>query len=108
MKNFITNLFKKEAKPVQVVQQPVQPVGSIISIMYSYRIKLGFENHPLPVGENCGCEAFCKKLLELNRLYTRVDIQNMSGMFGYDVYKHCGGDGCIHEWTTERVRQKNN
>ncbi|SFW53189.1 hypothetical protein, partial [Chitinophaga sancti] len=34
---------------------------------------------------------FCIKLVENNKYYSREDIQTMSGIFGYDVFTHCGG-----------------
>jgi hypothetical protein len=59
--------------------------------------------------------AFCVKLIENNKLYTREEIQIMSSIFGYDVYKLGGGfwrnkdtgdisTHCRHTWQRVRVR----
>lgn len=58
---------------------------------------------------------FCKKLLQLNRFYTREEIQMISERLGYSVFKRAGGfwfhDGkpdpqCRHEWRKNIVVKK--
>ena len=60
---------------------------------------------------------FCIKLLELNRLYTRIDIETISSRLGYDVWKYRGGwyhnpetgkttPYCRHEWAQQIVIAK--
>jgi len=59
---------------------------------------------------------FCKKLIELNRFYTREEIQKISERLGYSVFKRAGGfwkrpDGvtdfkCRHEWRQNIVIKK--
>lgn len=58
---------------------------------------------------------FCVRVIENNKLYTREDIQTMSSLFGYDVFKFAGGwwnnDGniekqCRHTWQQLRVKRK--
>ena len=62
---------------------------------------------------------FCKKLVSNNKYYSRQDIQSMSGIFGYDVFTHCGGFWhnkdtdevnihCRHMWKSVTLRRKNN
>ncbi len=61
--------------------------------------------------------AFCVKLIELNRLYTREEIQAISIKIGYDVWKYRGGwytnpdtgkttPYCRHEWLQQLVIAK--
>jgi DNA-binding MarR family transcriptional regulator len=61
---------------------------------------------------------FCKKLISLGRVYSREDIDKMSTVLGYDVWKRRGGwyhnpntdvnePACRHEWKQIIVRRKN-
>jgi hypothetical protein len=45
---------------------------------------------------------FCKKLLSLDKLYTREDIENISSIVGYDVTTPY----CRHVWVQNIVRKK--
>ena len=62
---------------------------------------------------------FCKQIVGFNRLYTREDIDTMSSMLGYDVWKRRGGwmtvknsspavhlPYCRHNWIARTVRRK--
>jgi hypothetical protein len=60
---------------------------------------------------------FCARLLSLNRIYTREDIQKMSQALGYDVWKRRGGwyhnpqlnvniPHCRHDWEQVIVKKK--
>lgn len=64
-----------------------------------------------------GSRNFCKRVINSNRYYSREDIQKMSEIFGYDVFKHCGGwyhnpktgeneKKCRHEWKQVLLRKK--
>jgi hypothetical protein len=61
--------------------------------------------------------AFCVKLINNNKLYSREEIQTMSSIFGYDVFKYSGGfyhnpitdettTHCRHMWQPVRVKRK--
>ena len=75
-----------------------------IEIMYEYRVR---DNAPALKGES---REFCTTLMGLNRLYTREDINRISGNEGYNVFAYRGGwyhnpdtkknePGCRHEWS---------
>ena len=75
-----------------------------IEIMYEYRLR---PDAPALKGES---REFCKTLIGLNRLYTRDDINRISGVEGYNVFAYRGGwytnpdtkkhePGCRHEWS---------
>lgn len=75
-----------------------------LEIMYEYRLRDGL---PELKGES---RDFCTTLMELNRLYTREDIDRISGIEGYNVFAYRGGwyhnpdtnknePGCRHEWS---------
>jgi hypothetical protein len=60
--------------------------------------------------------AFCKKLMSLNRLYSRADIEQITARLGYSVFDRGGGwwtqpDGnhspsCRHTWMSNIVIKK--
>ena len=50
--------------------------------------------------------AFCHRLVRANKLYTREDIEKISGLFGYDVYNQMGGTNCRHKWYINSVVKK--
>lgn len=58
-----------------------------VEVMYSY------EKRPNIDGDKIisTSRAFCKKLCETPKLFSREDIQSMAEIFGYDVFKYCGG-----------------
>lgn len=76
-----------------------------IIIMYQYTGPKDDRNRP-----------FCAKLMELNRLYKRSDIENISERLGYSVWDRRGGwftqpDGdarpyCRHDWYALTVTKK--
>lgn len=64
---------------------------------------------------------FCKRLVRLNRVYTRQDIDQISSIVGYDVWKRRGGwmtvknsspavhlPYCRHIWQPQLLRRKIN
>jgi hypothetical protein len=61
--------------------------------------------------------AFCAKILETDRFYSRSEIQSMSSLFGYDIFKFRGGwynnpstgenqPFCRHRWFANQVIKK--
>lgn len=79
---------------------------SKISIRYSYEGPRDSKNRP-----------FCAKLLELNRFYTRADIEKISEKLGYSVFDRRGGfwtekgtdithPYCRHNWKSNIVVKK--
>lgn len=89
-----------------------EPTGNLLT-MYEYELR---PNVPGP-DIIPGSRGFCRKLIANNKLYTRADIQSMSGIFGYDVFQHAGGwwhdpqtgdneDHCRHQFSAVRVRRK--
>lgn len=62
---------------------------------------------------------FCRRLVGFNRLYTREDIEQMTSILGYDVWRRRGGwmtvkgsspavhvPYCRHYWASRLVRRK--
>jgi hypothetical protein len=76
-----------------------------ISVMYSYEwdpalpeSERKFESEP--------SEEFCRTIMEMNMLYTRAEIEQISGELGYSVFDRRGGDGCKHVWKSNTVVEK--
>lgn len=80
------------------------PTASV-KVMWSYELRASAP--PLQPGGSS--RPFCKKMISLDRLYTRQDIDTISSKLGYDVWKMRGGfyhnpeldvttDYCRHIW----------
>lgn len=69
--------------------------GRLVETRYSYEGPVDGKNR-----------AFCHRLVRANKLYTRADIQNISNLFGYDVFTERGGYGCRHTWVLNSVVRK--
>lgn len=82
-----------------------------IQVLYSYEVKAG-------LGPNIikGTRDFCRTLVELDRLYTREEIDLLSNEFDRDVWRYRGGwyhnpetdkttPSCRHEWKQNIVRR---
>lgn len=91
-------------------------IGDINNIEIRWKYALAPDAPPLQPGGKS--RPFCVKLMELNRLYTRADIDQMSRILGYDVWKRRGGwyhnpetdvnlPHCRHEFQQKVVRRKN-
>ena len=77
-----------------------------VYIKYSYEAKVGLD----PVIETT--RPFCRRLISLNRLYTRAEIESISQRVGYSVFDRKGGfwgdrDECRHRWVRNVVIKKN-
>lgn len=82
-----------------------------IAAMYDYRKREGVKGDTLlPTSRD-----FCKTMIELNRYYSRADIEKISQRLGYSVFDFAGGfwndNGdthpyCRHSWYMNLVRKK--
>jgi hypothetical protein len=90
-----------------VIQNIDIPI-SRFEVRYSYRTR---PNVPNPITQS---RAFCVKLIELNRSYSRQDIDNISNRVKRDVWRYRGGwytnpdtqvttPFCRHEWIQQLV-----
>lgn len=80
--------FTEEDGKVKIIPpvEPKIPNSRAISIMYEYDVKPGLGKPLIDTSRD-----FCVKLIENDRYYTREEIQKMSAIFGYDIYKFSGG-----------------
>lgn len=92
---------------------PTEKSTRKIEVLYSYDVRPGYGK---PIEENT--RAFCKKLVTNNRFYSREEIQNMSSIFGYDIFSYGGGyyrnpttgdltSHCRHNFKAVTVSRKN-
>jgi len=90
-----------------VIQNIDIPI-SRFEVRYTYRTR---PNVPNPITQS---RAFCVKLIELNRSYSRQDIDNISNRVERDVWRYRGGwytnpdtqvttPFCRHEWIQQLV-----
>jgi len=76
-----------------------------IFIRYSYEAKAGLK----PIIDTT--RPFCKRLIELDRLYTRAEIESVSQRVGYSVWDRKGGfwgdnEECRHRWVSHIITKK--
>lgn len=88
-----------EIVPPGVTKNP--PVQ--VFVKYSYEVKPGVGPAIIPTSR-----PFCRKLISLNRLYSRADIEKISERLGYSVFDRKGGwwgksPECRHLWKSNIV-----
>lgn len=92
-------------------QSELKPETLNFKIMYSYEWKTGFSKADEPQRRK-----FCARLQDLEKLWSRADIETWSRQLGYSVWDRGGGwytepDGsrsksCRHEWRKVIVMRK--
>ena len=111
---YLTSKAERVGNDVVITRTLSQPLSEITDkkprttdykVMYSYEGPKDDRNR-----------AFCAKLLELNRFYSRPDIERISRNLGYSVWDRRGGwwskpDGtrsvsCRHKWKSNLVIQR--
>lgn len=89
----------------------------IIKALPKFEVRYSYEKRPDVTGADVlpTTRPFCRKMLSLNKLYSRQDIQKISQYLGYDVMRRAGGfwnnDGtveyhCRHEFFSQIVMKK--
>ena len=77
-----------------------------IFIKYSYEVKPGIGPSIIPT-----TRPFCRRMVQLNRLYSRAEIESISSRLGYSVWDRKGGfwghlPECRHRWVSNIVVKK--
>lgn len=93
--------------------------GGVPKIELRYKYDLDPTAPPLQSGGES--REFCKEMMKMNRLYTRAEIDQLTQILGYDVWKRRGGwytvpdstppihiPSCRHLWKQVYVRRNNN
>jgi hypothetical protein len=86
------------------------PKTTEVLIRYSYEWRVPKNEQDINTSRD-----FCRRLMELNRFYSRSDIELISERVGYSVWDRCGGfwnnNGkiefqCRHQWKANFVKRK--
>ena len=48
---------------------------------------------------------FCKKMLEMDKVFSKKEIDKLSGYLNYDVLEFVGAYNCRHHWVRFRGRE---
>jgi hypothetical protein len=102
--------IKYTSKAVKILDANI--LKETLVVRYKYALRA---NAPKLIGES---REFCVKLMDLGRVYSREDIDKLSAVLGYDVWKRRGGwyhnpdtevnePACRHEWKQIIVKRKN-
>lgn len=102
----VDRIIETSINPEMIDSRP-KPETLAVYVKYSYEVKPG--EGPEIISTT---RPFCKKLIELDRLYTRSEIERISERLGYSVFDRKGGwwgDSfeCRHEWRRNLVIKKN-
>lgn len=100
----VDTIIEHTINPEQIDRRP-PPETADVYIRYSYEPKPGLE----PIIETT--RPFCKRLIELDRLYTRAEIESISQRVGFSVWDRKGGfwgdkHECRHRWISNIVVKK--
>jgi DNA-binding MarR family transcriptional regulator len=91
-------IIREITSEVPKITEEVKPVTTEIFIKYSYEGPQDSRNR-----------AFCARLLELDRLYSRSEIEKISERLGYSVWERRGGfwnqDGVVHPYCRHKWQQ---
>lgn len=92
-------------------QTKKKPTTLDFKIMYSYEVKDGYGDAVIDTTRD-----FCRRLIKLDKFYSRSDIEQMSRRLGYSVWDRKGGwytesngkrsKECRHQWKTNLVIKK--
>jgi hypothetical protein len=107
--------FIKGGEGSRVLTKPLSEIAKVpatsVQIRYSYEKKPGVSGAAIiPTSR-----PFCRKLIELDKMYSRAEIEQVSSRVGYSVFDRSGGfwnnDGtietsCRHTWKVNLVYEK--
>lgn len=90
----------------KITVPPTKGPAVQVSVKYSYEVKPGIGAAIIPT-----TRPFCRKMIGLNRLYSRADIEKISLRLGYSVFDRKGGfwgksPECRHRWVSHIVIKK--
>ena len=104
--DLIIKRFVPEGKDIIAPPPRTKVPPTQIYVKYSYEGPQDSRNRP-----------FCAKLLKLNRLYSRAEIEKISERLGYSVFDRRGGfwnkngkilPHCRHSWVSNLIVKKSN
>lgn len=100
----VDTIIERTVNP-EVIDTRARPETVDVYIKYSYEAKDGLE----PIIETT--RPFCRKLIQMDKLYTRAEIESISQRVGFSVWDRKGGfwgdkDECRHRWVKHIVIKK--
>lgn len=120
VKAIVKNEITKERTLTAPIRDLVdKPLPTVIEVRYSYEWKPQFAVSQEGKAATPLIQAsrpFCARLLRLNRVYTRREIEALTARFGYSVFDRGGGwwtkpsgyhsPSCRHEWRANVLVRK--
>lgn len=103
---------------------PTEPIRQLVDepTQYTFEVRYSYEWKPeVPTSERDTAahpsRPFCRRLMELDRFWTRKEIEAISGRLGYSVFDRGGGwwgqgpgvpasPSCRHEWRSNVLIRK--
>lgn len=101
---------RSPSKPLSKLVPGEKAKTTAFKVMYSYEWKTEIPTDERDTAEHPS-RAFCKKLIALDKLYSRADIESVSARLGYSVFDRGGGwwgdsPSCRHTWMSNIVIKK--
>jgi hypothetical protein len=113
-------ISSKVAKGIteRILAQPLSELGAPEPLTKSFTISYSYEWRPsIPVGQRDSLahpsRTFCARLMQLNRMYSRAEIEALTARLGYSVFDRRGGwwtmpngehsPSCRHIWQSQTV-----
>lgn len=105
-----TDIERVPAKPLSRLAPGEKAKTTAFKVMYSYEWKTEVPTDERDTAEHPS-RAFCKKLISLDKLYSRANIESISARLGYSVFDRGGGwwgdsPSCRHTWMSNIVIKK--
>lgn len=96
------------SKPLSRLGEKAQTTSFLVRYSYEWRSEVPVDERDTPEHPS---RAFCRKLMRLNRLYSRSDIEQITARLGYSVFDRGGGwwgksPSCRHTWMSNIVIKK--
>jgi hypothetical protein len=105
---------RKLSKPLSELNAP-KPSTTSFMVRYSYEWRSDIPGNERNSADHPS-RAFCARLMQLDRLYSRAEIESISARLGYSVFDRRGGwwtkpngqasPSCRHRWFAQTVIKK--
>jgi len=106
---------RKLSKPLSELNAP-KPTTTSFMVRYSYEWRSDIPGNERNSPDHPS-RVFCARLMQLDRLYSRAEIESISARLGYSVFDRRGGwwtkpngqasPSCRHRWFSQVVIKKN-
>jgi hypothetical protein len=106
---------RKLSKPLSELNAP-KPTTTSFMVRYSYEWRSDIPSNERNSADHPSRQ-FCARLMQLDRLYSRAEIETISARLGYSVFDRRGGwwtqpngnhsPSCRHRWFAQVVIKKN-